>query len=83
MTWKRLSGRSGFTMCHRDILPLFIRSQSKFEWSEGFNGHDFSGVHASGDEKANIARAAAVPQIGSLSFALIGSLNLLLKRAVL
>lgn len=83
MTWKRLSGRSGFTMCQSDILPLLIRSQSKFEGSEGLRGHDSSGVHASGDAKDKIARAAAVPQIGSLSFALIGSLNRLLKRAVL
>lgn len=83
MTRKRLSGRSGFTMCHSDILPLLIRNQSKSEWLEDFRGHDSSGVHASGDEKVKTARAAAVPQIGSLSFASIGSLKRLLRRAVL
>lgn len=83
MTLKRLSGRSGFTICHNDILALLMRTQSKSEWSEDFRGHDSSGVRASGDEKDKIARAAAVPQIGSLSFALMGSLNRLLRRAVL
>ncbi|KAJ6096015.1 hypothetical protein N7486_006761 [Penicillium sp. IBT 16267x] len=83
MTQKRLSGRNGFTMSHSAILLLLIRNQSKLELSEHFKGHASSGVYASGDEKDKIARAAAVPQIGSLSFALIGSLNRLLRRAVL
>lgn len=83
ITQNRLSGRSGFTMSHSDIFPLLIRSQSKSEWSDGFKGHDSSGVHASGEEKVSMARAAAVPQIGSLSFAIIGSLNRLLRSAVL
>jgi hypothetical protein len=83
MTWKRLSGRSGFTMCHSAILPLLIRNQSRSDWPEDFKGHDSSGVHASGDEKVKMATAAAVAQIGSLSFASIGSLNRLLRRAVL
>ena len=83
MTQKRLSRRSGLIMRHNDILPLLIRNHSKSEGSEGFRGHDSSGVQASGDEKVKIARAAAVPHIGSLSFVSIGSLNRLLKRVVL
>jgi hypothetical protein len=83
MTQKRLSGRSGFTMSHSAILLLLICIQSKLELSDDFKGHDSSSVYASGDEKDKIAKAAAVPQIASLSSALIGPLNRLLRRAVL
>jgi hypothetical protein len=44
MMRKRLSGRSGLAMRHNDILPLLIRNHSKSEESEGFRGHDSSGV---------------------------------------
>lgn len=60
-----------------------MRNQSKSEGAEGFMGHDSSGVQASGDENDRMARAAAVPHIGSLSPASIGSLSRLLSRVVL
>jgi hypothetical protein len=83
MTLKRLSGRSGLTTCHSDILPLLMRIQSKSEEPVDFRGHDCSGVCASGDEKVKITSAAAVPHIGSLALASIGSLRHLFKRIVL
>ena len=83
MTRNRLSGRSGLVMCHSDILPLLIRNHSRSEGPEGFDGHDSSGVYASGKENVKMARAAAVPQTASISFVSIGSLSRLLKRAVL
>lgn len=83
MTRKRLSGRSGFTICHNDILPFVISNKSKSEEPDDFRGHASSGVRASGDEKVKTTRAAAVPQIGSLSFASIGSFSRLFKRTVL
>lgn len=83
MMRKILFGRSGFTIFHRDILPLPMYTQSRSDWLEEFKGHDSSGVRASGDEKDKTARAATVPQIGSLSSSLIGFLNRLLRRVVL
>lgn len=83
ITRKRLSERIGLMMCHKDILPLLILNQSKSEEPADFRGHACSGVHVLGDEKIKIARAVAVPQIGSLSFGSMGSLSLLFNRTVL
>jgi hypothetical protein len=69
-------------MSHSDILPLLIRNQFRSEETEGFKGHESSGVYASGKEKVKRARAAAVPQTASISFVSIGSLSRLLKRVV-
>lgn len=83
MTRNILFGRSGFIIFHSDILPLPMCTQSRSDWLEEFKGHDSWGVRASGDEKDKMARAAAVPQIGSLSFSSIGFFNRLLRRVVL
>lgn len=83
MTWKILSGLSGLTMCHNDIFALLIRNQSNSEELPLLIGHASPGVFAPGDEKDKMARAAAVPQIGSLSCAAIGFLSRLFKRIVL